>query len=223
MKHTWPFSSLPKKIGWFLLVKESMPYTISEKKSTIISARLLFLIEIGFSPLPLKEASKGNLHVELSIKLVHEDIGLTFDWSCWHSSTCLLHISWKQIHNYACRWLPRYRCVRLQEVYILSLDGMMFPPGKGGWGGVKFWLSQNLLMDPREVFFGIQWHPPLQLEVYFLQFPLYMLGTTDPLRYPWIPCDHPRKSSEPPLPQVINTGWSLIAGILEVFHFTLTL
>lgn len=56
-----------------------MPYTISEKKSTTISARLLFLIEIGFSPLTLKEASKGNLHVELSIKLVHEDIGLTFD------------------------------------------------------------------------------------------------------------------------------------------------
>ena len=56
-----------------------MPYTISEKKSTTISVRLLFLIEIGFSPLPLKEASKGNLHVELSIKLVHEDIGLTFD------------------------------------------------------------------------------------------------------------------------------------------------
>ena len=175
-----------------------------------------------FSPLTLKEASKGNLHVELSIKLVHEDIGLTFDWSCWHSSTCLLHISWKQIHNYACRWLPRYRCVRLQEVYVLSLDGMMFPPGKGGWGGVKFWLSQNLLMDPREVFLAFN-GTPLQLEVYFLQFPLYMLGKTDPLRYPWIQCDPLENPLTPPSPQVINTAWSLTAGILEVFHFTLIL
>ena len=131
-KHMLLFLS-SKKNGWFLFVKDSMPYTLSEKKNRPPLVQDYFSwLSTEFSPLTLKEASKGNLHVELSIKLVHEDIGLTFDWSCWHSSTCLLHISWKQIHNYACRWLPRYRCVRLQEVYILSLDGIMFPPGKGG-------------------------------------------------------------------------------------------
>ena len=164
--------SSKKKYGWFLLLKQSMPYTISEKKSTTISARLLFLIEIGFSPLPLKEASKGNLHVELSIKLVHEDIRLTFDWSCRHSSTCSLHISWKQIHNYACRWLPRYRCVRLQEVYILSLDGMMFPPGKGGGGeeGLNFGCHKIYSWIPVRFF----WHsmaPSSNWKSIFYSFP----------------------------------------------------
>ena len=213
-----------KKNGWFLFVKDSMPYTLSEKRNRPPLVQDYFSwLSTEFSPLTLKEASKGNLHVELSIKLVHEDIGLTFDWSCWHSSTCLLHISWKQIHNYACRWLPRYRCVRLQEVYILSLDGMMFPPGKGGWGGVKFWLSQNLLMDPREVFLAFNGTPPPIGSLFSTVSPLYVRDNWSPpvpLNTMW----SPRKSSDPPpSPLVINTGWSLTAGILEVFHFTLTL
>ena len=179
-----------------------MPYTLSEKKNRPPLVQDYFSwLSTEFSPLTLKEASKGNLQVELSIKLVHEDIGPTFDWSCRHSSTCLLHISWKQIHNYACRWLPRYRCVRLQEVYILSLDGMMFPPGKGGWGGLNFGCHKIYSWIPVRFFWHSMAPPPLQLEVYFLQFPLYMLGTTDPLRYPWIPCDPLENPLNPPSPR----------------------
>ena len=74
------FLSSKKKMDDFYLLKIVCHTLLAKKKSTTISARLLFLIEHRVLTNNIKkEASKGNLHVELSIKLVHEDIRLTFD------------------------------------------------------------------------------------------------------------------------------------------------
>ena len=65
-KHKLLVLSSKKKNGWFLFVKDSMQYTLNEKKNRPSLVQDYFSwLSTEFSPLTLKEASKGNLHVEL--------------------------------------------------------------------------------------------------------------------------------------------------------------
>ena len=65
-KHKLLVLSSKKKNGWFLFVKDSMQYTLNEKKNRPPLVQDYFSwLSTEFSPLTLKEASKGNLHVEL--------------------------------------------------------------------------------------------------------------------------------------------------------------